>query len=230
MPGVPKDDQKALEETQGAEVVDVPLHASRPFGRRRHVRLARQPGQNPFRGTLVVPGLGFTVAPQGGAEGRGRAGDLGQSLFEQLGGPAYQGLLIVRTDRPLGQDILFQGVEPAVHDVAERSLRRISGREPLHQPAVDGLQPVQRGFGLGDLDLGGGEAQLAGEVGQPAGEEGLAAAVLPPDRLEDAPTGTDLPQFLLEASSNRSRPTANASRLLRGTVPRRRASMISSRR
>ena len=63
-------------------------------------------------------------------------------------------------DRPLGQHVLFQGVEPAVEDVAQGALGRVGGGQPLHQPPVDRLQPVQRRLGLRDLDLGRGEPDL----------------------------------------------------------------------
>jgi len=94
-------------------------------------------------------------------------------------------------DGALGQGVLLQGVEPGVDDVPQGALRGVGRGQPLAQPAVDGLQAVQRRLRLGHLHLGGGEAQLAGPVGQPAGEEGLAAAVVAADGLEHGPAALD---------------------------------------
>ena len=58
VPRVPQDDQHALEEAQGAEMVDVALHAGRAFRCRRHVRLARQPSQDALGRRLVAPAPG----------------------------------------------------------------------------------------------------------------------------------------------------------------------------
>ncbi len=142
MPGVPQDDQYALEEAQCAEVVDVALDAGSTFCRRCYVRLAGQPSQDALGGRLVTSCLGFPVAPQGGTEHWRRGGDLGQTLLQQFTGAADQSLLVVRANGALSQHVLLQGIKPAVHDVAECPLGRVSRGEPLHEPAVDGLQTV----------------------------------------------------------------------------------------
>ena len=87
------------------------------------------------------------------------------------------------------------------------------GGQALDEPPVDGLQPVQRRLGLGDLHLGGGEAAPLGPLGEPAGEEGLAGAVLAADGLEDASRRRrPCPGPRRSRPSNRSRPTARRSR------------------
>ena len=141
--------------------------------------------------------MGLAVASQRRAEGRGSAGDLGQPLLQQLGRPRDQCLLVGCPDRAFRQDVFLQGVEPAIDHVAKGTLRCVGRRESFHQPTIHGLQAVQRGFGLGDLDLGRGESQLPGTIGQPTCEEGLAAAVVAADRLEHTAAGGDLAQFLL---------------------------------
>src|SRR5208283_741013 len=57
---------------------------------------------------------------------------------------------------------------------------------------------MQWGLGLRDLNLGGREANLAGPVGEPAGKEGLAAAILATDCLENTPPRTDSAEFVLQ--------------------------------
>ena len=68
-------------------------------------------------------------------------------MFQQLVRPRDQGLLIVRTDPSLGQNILLQGVEPAVHDVPPGALRRIRGRQSPHQAAIYRFQAAPGGTG-----------------------------------------------------------------------------------
>ena len=131
--------------------------------------------------------------------GRG-AGDLGEPALQQGVHALGQRSGVLGLDRSLGEDVLFQRVEPAVDDLAERARRVGRGGQLLDQAAVDGLQPVQRGLGLGDLDLGGGHAAPLGPLGQPAGEEGLARAVLTADRLERSAARRDAGQLVVEGS------------------------------
>ena len=65
VPGVPQDGQHALEEAQGAEMVDVALHAGSTLRTGRHIRLAGQPGQDALGGGLVALGLGLAGSPAG---------------------------------------------------------------------------------------------------------------------------------------------------------------------
>lgn len=87
--------------------------------------------------------------------------------------------------------LLLKGVEPPVDHRAQRAGRFGRGGQPLGEPTVDGLQLVQRGLRLGDLDLGGGEPGPFGAFGEPACEEGLAGPVLSANSVEGRATRCD---------------------------------------
>src|SRR5262249_44276208 len=84
----------------------------------------------------------------------------------------------------VGENVLLQGIKPRIHGWAQRTVRRVRGREALDEPSVHRLPAMQRRFRLGDLDLGGREARGASAFLQPTGEKGLPRAVLPAHRLE----------------------------------------------
>ena len=106
--------------------------------------------------------------------------------------------MIVCAHGTLGKDVLFEGVEPGIDDLAQRARRVRAGGQMLDQAAVDGLQLVQRSLGLGDLHLGRGHAPPLGPLGEPAGEERLAGAVLAPDGLEDGAACLDASELLVD--------------------------------
>ncbi len=106
----------------------------------------------------------------------------------------------------------------------------VGRREPLAQPPVHGLEVMQRRLALADLHLGRGEPGGPSPLGEPAHGERLARSLLAPDRLEPGRPGATRCELVVEAAAKRSVPTAKASRPRWGTVPRRRASMISRRR
>ena len=96
------------------------------------------------------------------------------------------------------QYVGFEGEQPRVEDGAERAGRDRRSPHRLGDPPVDGLQPVQRGLGLGDLHLGGREPAAQRPLGQVPGEEGLAGSVLAADRLEGGPSGGDRVELVVE--------------------------------
>src|SRR5262249_1537492 len=92
----------------------------------------------------------------------------------------------------------FERVEPPVEDPAQRAVLDVRRREPLDEPPVHRLEPVERRLGLGDLDLGGSESHPLGTLLEPAREEGLAAPVLAAHRLEDGGAAFDATQLFVE--------------------------------
>ncbi len=186
---VAQHDEQPLQEAQGAEMVEVAADAGDSASGGRDVWLAGEPGQHGLRGGLVTRDRGAAIAAQRRGEGGGAAGDLDETLVEQVGdGPLQRGR-VGRVGRPSDENVLLQRVEPGIDDGAQRARRERRGAQAFGEAPVDGLQPVQRRLVLGDLHLGGGQVHPAGPVGEPAGEEPLAGAVLPAHRLEHRAAG-----------------------------------------
>ena len=113
-------------------------------------------------------------------------GDTGESLFEEVGGAGDEGDGIV-SHGPLGQHVLLEDVKPSIDHAPQSAVGGCGGGESLHETAVDRFQFVEGSLRLGDLHFAGHEAPLPGPVGKPAGEKRLPAAIVAPNRLEDAP-------------------------------------------
>src|SRR5207245_11217515 len=131
--------EDALQKIQSTKVVKVSLDAGIPFGMCCHIRLPSQPGDDALRRGYITLGLGAPISPQGRAKHRRQARHPGKSLFQQVVGALQQSLCVVRRNAPLCQDIFFQREEPAIDDIAQRSLRRIRSRQPLSKAAIHGL-------------------------------------------------------------------------------------------
>ncbi len=187
MSSIPEHGEDALQEAEGAEVIEVALDAGHPLGRGCDVRLAGCPRQQSV-GRAAIPRHACLPIP---ADGSGEEGRLiahcGKPGFEQGIRASNERLLVDIST--LCQHIFFEDVEPAVHDVAQRTLGRVRRCEPLHEPPVHGFELVEGRLGLRNLHLARDETLPAGPIGQPAGEERLSAAVITSHGLEDAPSG-----------------------------------------
>lgn len=186
---VAEDDEQALEEAEGAEVIEISLDAGVPLGRGANVRLPADPGQERFGGGALVPGH----RPSPGAERRGErrrvARDRCEAPFHEIRRPAQECFGIALRNAPLGQDVFLQCIEPVVEDGPEGTLPGVSGRKAFGQPAVYRFEAVQRRLRFRDLHLGRGESVALRPLLQPPHEEGLPAAVLAANRLELRATG-----------------------------------------
>lgn len=108
----------------------------------------------------------------------------GEPLFEELGDGLGEGLFVAVGDGAAVEDVFFEGVDPVVDDFAECAGWLGGGGETFGEPPVDGFEPVEWGFGFGDLDFGDGESGAFGAFGEPAGEEGFSGAVFAADGFE----------------------------------------------
>src|ERR1035438_506548 len=142
-----------------------------------YVGLSGDPGEERIRGCVVSGGGGAPVAAEGGGEGGRKVGDAREFRLHQPLGFGKE-TLGVRGIHAAGQHVFLKGEEPAIDNGAESAgFDRCRG-ETLHEAAVNGLQAMQRGFGLADLDFRGGKAEVLGALLHPAREKGFPAAVL----------------------------------------------------
>ena len=107
-------------------------------------------------------------------------------------------MFIVCVNRASSQHVFFEGIEPAVDDVSQRTLAGIRSREAFHHATINGLQFVQRCFGLRYLYLRRREAILLSMFGEPTSEERLTAPVLTTDGLEQPGARLNGLQFVFE--------------------------------
>jgi len=145
---------------------------------------------------VVVLDAGAVDGAEGGGVLRLGGADGGEAALEQVADGAGDALEVVLGDA--GGGLGLEVEEPAVEQGPECAGVPLAGLEGLEGAAVDGLEVVERGVCLGDLDEGGGEALLAGTVLEPAGEEGLAGAVITADGLEAGPAGRGRGQLLVD--------------------------------
>ena len=155
--------QQPLQEAQRAEVVELAPDPGAPLGRGRDVRLAAQPGRERVGAGAVA---GRHAPPGSRAAPRRRPGCARRP--RPAAAPAAR-----RPPRPArparvrpGRDRRRVASSSSVNSQESSTGRSALGgnaavRSALAQPAVDGLQLVQRRLGLGDLHLGGGEARAA---------------------------------------------------------------------
>lgn len=185
MAAIAQHGEQPLEETQRAVVVEVAADAGDLPHRRGGDRLLpAKPGDQRLGGGGVTGFGRLAVAAQRGGEGVRGAGEIGEALLHQRVYSASKPFGVVLGDLSGAQDLLFEGVEPQVDDGAQRTGGVTGGGEPLGEAPVDGFEPVQWRFGLGDLDLGDGQPGAFGALPQPAGEERFAGAVLAADGAE----------------------------------------------
>ncbi len=182
---VAQDDQQPLDETEGTEVVEVPAYPGCTPGGSGDVRLTGQPGENGLRSGLVAGGGRGPVAAQRSGEGGGCPADIRQPPLEQITHRSFERRCVGRIHPAGRENIVLQGVEPGVHDRAQRARWKGRGGQPFGESTVDRFQAVQRRLVLGDLHLCCCKVQLLSPLGQPAGEERLPGAVLPPHGFED---------------------------------------------
>lgn len=112
MPAVAQDGQQPLEESQGAEVVEVATDSGGAFGGGGHGFLSAEPGDERFGLRSVPRGHGPVVAAQRGGEGRGGAGDGGEPVFQELVHRGREAGLVVVVDFAGREGLLLQGVQP----------------------------------------------------------------------------------------------------------------------
>lgn len=192
--------------------------------------MSAEPGDERVCDGVLPFGLGAVVAAEGKGHGGAAAGDSGEALFEEFRDGLGEGVFVAAGHSAVVEDVFFEGVDPVVDDFSEGAGRLGGGGEAFGEPPVDGFEPVQRGFGFGDLDFGDGEAGAFGAFGEPAGEEGFSEPYSPRTALKLALPAPTAASSSSSTVSYRSSPTANRSRPFWGTVPRRSASRTSRRR
>ena len=139
---VAEDDKQALEKAEGAEVVDLALHARRALDGCGHVRLRTDPGEDPVGEGDVPRGEGGAMCPQRCCERWRAARHLREAALHQLVDAALQLDLVVLGDLPRCEHVLFKRESPPLENGAERSLLHISGRQTLDKSPIDGLESV----------------------------------------------------------------------------------------
>jgi hypothetical protein len=228
--GIAQHSEQPLQEPQRKEMVEITLHACGPSGRCGDVRLAGQPGGDGVRGAHVLRGHRPPVAAQAGGVARRGTGETAEPPLEQLVDCGTECISVVGAHRSVGEDVLFQRVEPGIEHRPERAGLRSGGGEAFTQSPVHRLQPVQRCLGLGDLYLGHGHPAGFGAFTEPAGEEGLARAVLAAHRGERRRARGAPVQFGIGRRSEAVETDGEQVQPLSGTVPRRRAASTVRRR
>jgi hypothetical protein len=172
-----------------AEGIEVTLHACCALDGCRDVRLPAEPRDQSLGECVVVGDQRSAIGPQDRGEGWGGAGDLGEAVFHQRLGGGGEGLAICSIDVALGDDILFESVEPGVHRRPQCPLWRVRCGEPLDKAAVHLLPAMQWRLGLRDLHFAGGKARDPRSLLQPAAEEGFSAPIFAAHGLESASAG-----------------------------------------
>ena len=107
----------------------------------------------------------------------------GKPLLHEGLDPAAE-LLLTDIVTEFGEDVLLEGVKPALDDVPERPIPAGGRGETFEKSTVNGFQTVQGRFGLGDLYLRGGETLPFRALLHPARVERLSASVFAPDGFE----------------------------------------------
>lgn len=198
VPAVPEDGEQALQEAEGAEVVEVAADSGGALGGGGHGLLSAEPGDERLCAGAVAVCHGPAIAAQRRGEGRGGAGDGGEPVFEEFVDRGCQGLLVVVRDGAAAECLLLQGVEPGVDDGTQGGGLVGGGGEAFGEPAVDGLQAVQRGLGLGDLHLADGQSAAFGAFGEPPGEERFTGSVFAAQGVEGGSAAGDGRQVVVE--------------------------------
>ena len=107
--GVAQDDEQALEEAEGAEVIEVALDASVPLGRGADVGLPADPGQQRVGGGALVPRHGPSPGAERRCERRRVAGDRSETPFHEIGRPRQERFAASPSATPpLGQNVFLQ--------------------------------------------------------------------------------------------------------------------------
>ena len=132
---------------------------------------------------------GCPVSAQGAGECRGRLADHEETSLKERVDRGSKPCGVGGLDHFRCEDILLEGVEPAVDDLPECRWRELRGREVLSDAAIDGLELVERCLGLADLHLGRCEPCAPSPLDEPPREERLACPVLAAHRLEYGATG-----------------------------------------
>lgn len=179
VPAVAQHHEQPLQEAERGVVVQITADAGDALDRRRDVRLTAEPRDESLRDRGVAGDDGPTVGPQRGRERRGDPADGAQALLEDRLQPCVER----RRRNTLVEDVLLEGEQPRVDERTQRARRVLRGAQPFDKPSIDGLQPVQRGLVLRDLDLGTGEPAPLGPLRHPPGDERLAGPVVAAHRL-----------------------------------------------
>lgn len=190
--------EEPLEEAECREVVEVPTDAGRTVRRGCDGLLSAQPGDERFGGGSVPSRDGPAVAAQRRGKSRRGAGDFRQPSFHQRVDRLGKPRLVFFVGLSGVEDFLLQGVEPRIDHGAQGTRLMCCGGQPLGQPAIDRLQPVQRSLRLGDLHFGRGQSRSLRAFGEPAGEEGLAGTVVSTNRVEGGPAPRGRRQVVVE--------------------------------
>src|SRR5690606_29541092 len=146
--------EEALEGSEGPGVVEVAFDSGVAFRGGGHVGLSAEPGDERVGDGVLPFGLGAVVAAEGKGHGGAAAGDSGEALFEEFRDGLGEGVFVAAGHSAVVEDVFFEGVDPVVDDFSEGAGRLGGGGEAFGEPPVDGFEPVQRGFGFGDLDFG----------------------------------------------------------------------------
>ncbi len=194
---VSQDPQQTLQERQRSGMVDLTFDPSGALHRRGHVGLTAEPGQQTIGGGLIAGVGGVAVGTQDCSERRRSAHHVAEALFhERVGGGDETGRVGFGDDS-CGKHVFFEHVEPTVDHRPQRAYVAVADRQPLNNPAIDGLQVVQRRLRLRNLKLGGSEPLATGSFCDPPSGEGLAAPPLASDRFKHGPASGDLLQVLV---------------------------------
>lgn len=154
-------------------MIDVATDTSGTLGCCGDVRLTREPGRDAVGGVDVGVRERPPVAAQAGGVPGSNAAHRGQPLLKQAVDPDSESLGVLGVDGPVRQNVFLERVEPGIQHGTEGAGGIAGGGESLAEPPIDRLQPVQRGFGLGDLYLGEGHPAGLGQLADPPRDEGL---------------------------------------------------------
>ena len=215
--------EQALQEAEGAEVVELAPDACRPPDRGRDVRLTAEPGHQPF----------------GGARRRRRdRGAVARSAAANAG-------VVPRHRESPARAVSTQRQSASTTPSADARSNETTRRAPAGGRTAGTRQSAgtrtirrytvsSRCSGVSVSEICTSAVAMPSRLARSASQRAknvLPDAVLAPHRLEHGPAAGDgRLARRRRAASNRSRPTASTSSPFCGTVPRRSASMISRRR
>jgi len=182
--GVAQNSEQPGKKVHRPERVELALHASRTLDRCGDVGLSSEPSDQPFSQRIIGSKQRLAIGSQHSRKSWRGACDISEPALHQRLRGSGEGFAIGRIETALGNDVLFEGVEPGIYSRPQSALGRIGRCEPLDQAAVHLLPAMKRRLGLRDLDFTGGEARGPGALRQPTAEKCLTAAVFATHCLE----------------------------------------------